>query len=64
MGIFEGLLIVLVILLIVGPKQIPKLTKAVSDSAKEIKKEMKSDENVSVAETTSEKAATDSKSDK
>lgn len=39
-GIFEIFLIVLVIFLFVGPKQLPKLTKAVKDSIHELKDEV------------------------
>ena len=43
-GILEIFLIVLVILLFVGPKQLPKLTRAVKDSIHEIKDEVGKDE--------------------
>lgn len=43
-GILEIFLIVLVIFLFVGPKQLPKLTRAVKDSIHEIKDEVGKDE--------------------
>lgn len=49
-GIFEIFLVVLVIFLFVGPKQLPKLTRAVKDSIHEIKDEVGKDKEKSDSE--------------
>lgn len=49
-GIFEIFLVVLVIFLVVGPKQLPKLTRAVKDSIHEIKDEVGKDKEKSDSE--------------
>lgn len=49
-GIFEIFLVVLVIFLFVGPKQLPKLTKAVKDSIHELKNEVGKDKEKSDSE--------------
>lgn len=50
LGFFEILAIFAIILLILGPKQIPKLTKAVKDSVKSMKKEFDSEDKEDVIE--------------
>lgn len=44
LGVLELTLIVVLVLLVVGPKQLPKLTDAISSSVKSFKKEMKDED--------------------
>lgn len=51
-GFLELAVILAIVLLILGPKQLPKLTSAINNSAKEFKKELKkTDESIESTET-------------
>lgn len=58
-GILEIFLIVFVIFLFVGPKQLPKLTRAVKDSIHEIKDEVGKDKEKSDSEDEEEDSKTE-----
>lgn len=44
MGFLELAVVLVILLLVIGPKQIPKLTEALSKSSKQLKEELKKDE--------------------
>lgn len=57
LGIMELVVILVIVLLIIGPKQLPRLTKTVAESISTFKKARKSDEEeVSSEEPTKEEA--------
>lgn len=58
-GILEIFLIVFVIVLFVGPRQLPKLTKAVKDSIQQIREEAGKNKEKSASEDTEEDSKTE-----
>ena len=58
-GILEIFLIVFVIVLFVGPRQLPKLTKAVKDSIHQIKEEAGKNKEKSASEDKEEDSKTE-----
>lgn len=58
-GILEIFLIVFVIVLFVGPRQLPKLTKAVKDSIQQIKEEAGKNKEKSASEDKEEDSKTE-----
>ena len=58
-GILEIFLIVFVIVLFVGPRQLPKLTKAVKDSIYQIKEEAGNNKEKSASEDKEEDSKTE-----
>ena len=45
LGVLELVIILFIVLLFVGPKQLPKITAAISESYKTIKKDIKESKN-------------------
>ncbi len=64
LGIGELLIILLIVLVILGPKQLPKLSKIFGKSVKELKKGMEEEDDEPGKETASKDAASQSDGEK
>ena len=60
LGIGELLIILLIVLVILGPKQLPKLSKIFGKSVKELKKGMEEEDDEPAKETPSQDTASQS----